>query len=89
VRSKLARAIAALTLLAVMSGCGNSGATDARLTKLERRVSKLERENAELRAAQATDRVKARAAAAALVANDDALYTGLSMAQFGAVCRFH
>jgi uncharacterized coiled-coil protein SlyX len=78
----------------------NSGASDARITKLEHRVANVERQNAELehrvanverqnavlRATLTSERRTFRGTLAGIYANDDALYTGVAMTQHAAVC---
>jgi hypothetical protein len=85
--SKVSMGLVAAVLLVGVTGCGDSGATDARIAKLERRVSNVERQNAALRAALTSERRTFRATLAGIYANDEALYTGVAMAQDGVVCN--
>jgi hypothetical protein len=85
--SKAATGLVAAVLLVGVTGCGDSDATDARIAKLERRVANVERQNAALRAALASHQRTFRATLAGIYANDEALYTGVAMAQDGVVCN--
>jgi hypothetical protein len=79
----------AVIVVAGMTGCGDSGKTDARIAKLERRVARLEQQNAALRSSQVSDRSKLQKTLKGVYANDDALYTGVAMAQDWAICGGH
>jgi hypothetical protein len=82
---------AALAML--VSGCGGSSVSSARVAKLEQRVTKLERENATLKnldrrdvAASRDLRLRLAVLDRRTLANEEALYAGVSAAQFEIAC---
>lgn len=83
----LAVSVAALATSLVLALSDDSGASKADVVRLDSRAAQLEQKGAALSAAQASDRERFQAATNGLYSNDEALYTGVAMAQHGVVCN--